>query len=127
MHPWTFTATEYLAESLDGTRVEGAFTGDRRQKIDRVVRWSAIYDPPTSKGALTYVLDAPDDDDWRTRYWDVPGAYRKHYLATFLNKTIPADKEFRYRVVTMPFEAAQDDWKDAAAQVAESCAGLDVR
>jgi len=122
MHPWTFTATEYLAESLDGIRIEGSFTGDRQQKIDKATRWSAIYDPPTEKGALTYVLDAPADDDWRTRYWDVPGVYRKHYLATFLNKTVPADREYRYRILTVPFEATQDRWRDTAERVADSCA-----
>lgn len=122
MHPWTFTATEYLAESLDGTRVEGSFTGDRQQKIDRATRWSAIYDPPSAKGALTYVLDAPADDDWRTRYWDVPSVYRKHYLATFLNKTVPADMEYRYRIATVPFEATQDRWRDTASRLADSCA-----
>jgi len=124
MHPWMFTATEYLAESLEGTRIEGSFTGDRQQKIDKATRWSAVYDPPTNKGALTYVLDAPADDDWRTRYWDVPGVYRKHYLATFLNKIVPIDTEYRYRIATVPFEATQDRWKDTAAQVADSCAAI---
>jgi hypothetical protein len=122
MHPWTATATEYLAESLDGTPAEGAFTGDKGQKIDKATRWSAIYDAPTEKGAVTYVLDAPADDDWRTRYWDVPGVYRKHYLATFLNKTVPTGREFHYRVVTVPFESAKQHWKDAAAEVAGRCA-----
>lgn len=121
MHPWTFTATEYLAESLDGTRVEGLFTGDKQQKVDMATRWSAIYDPPSKKGAVTHVLDAPADDDWRTRYWDVPDVYRKHYLATFLNKTVPAGRKFHYRIVTIPFEAAEENWKDAAARVASSC------
>jgi len=122
MHPWTFTATEYLAESLDGNRIEGSFTGDKGQKVDRPVRWSAIYDAPTEKGAVTYVLDVPADDDWRTRYWDVPSVYRKHYLATFINKTIPTDREFHYRVVTMPFKSGTQHWKDAAAEVAGRCA-----
>ena len=124
MHPWTFTATEYLAESLDGARIEGTFTGDKVQKIDKATRWSAIYDPPTKKGAVTYVLDAPAEDDWRTRYWDVPNVYRKHYLATFLNKTIPAAKEFHYRIVTVPFEAVPAQWQETAARVAGSCAAL---
>jgi len=124
MHPWTFTATEYLAESLDGTRVEGTFTGDKGQKIDKATRWSAIYDAPIEKCAVTYVLDALADDDWRTRYWDVPGVYRKHYLATFLNKTVPAGREFRYRVVTVPFESATQRWKGTAARVAVVCAAM---
>jgi hypothetical protein len=59
MHPWTDTATEYMAEALDGTREEGVFNGDGKQKIDQATRWSAIYDGPSSKGVLSYVLEAP--------------------------------------------------------------------
>ncbi len=121
MHPWTPTATEYYAELLDGTTMEGTFDGDRAQKLDRAVRWSAIYDGPSGKGAITCVLDAPADDDWRTRYWDVPDRYRKHYLATFLGRTVPADQEFCYRVVTVPFEATHQQWKKEAARVAATC------
>lgn len=47
MHPWTPTATEYLAELSDGTRLEGVFNGDRKQKIDKPTRWSAVYDGPS--------------------------------------------------------------------------------
>ena len=118
MHPWTPTATEYCAELLDGTHAGGAFTGDRTQKIDQATRWSAIYDGPSGKGAVTCVLNAPSDDDWRTRYWDVPDRYRKHYLATFLSRTVPPGREFHYRVVTVPFEAASERWKEEAARVA---------
>ena len=121
MHPWTPTVTEYCAELLDGTLVEGVFTGDRGHRIDKATRWSAIYDGPSGKGAVTCVIDAPRDDDWRTRYWDMPGRYRKHYLVTFLNKTIPADREFHYRVVTVPFEAIKEQWKAEAARVAGLC------
>lgn len=118
MHPWTFTATEHCAELPDGTRVSGSFDGDRRQKIDKPTRWSAIYDGPSGKGAVTYVLDAPKDDDWRTRYWDINDRYRKHYFVTFLNKTVPADREFHYRVATAPFASAQPRWQEAAARLA---------
>jgi hypothetical protein len=124
MHPWTHTATEYCAELLDGTHSGGAFTGDKAQKIYQATRWSAIYDGPSGKGAMTCVLEAPPDDDWRTRYWDVHDRYRKHYLATFLGKTVPRGREFCYRVVTVPFEASQQQWKDEAARVAQTCAPL---
>jgi hypothetical protein len=121
MHPWALSVTEYLAELPDATRVEGRFQGDGGQKVDQTVRWSAIYDGPSGKGAVTYILDTPADDTARTRYWDVSGGYRKHYLATFLSSTVPANEEFHYRVVTVPFEADQQHWKDEAARVAESC------
>jgi len=72
------------------------------------------------KGAVTCVLEAPSNDDWRTRYWDVPDRYRKHYLATYLGRTVPPDREFHYRVVTVPFEAQSKQWKEQAQRVAES-------
>ncbi len=121
MHPRTVTATDYLAELTDGSRLEGAFQGDGGQRIDRAVHWSAIYDRPTRKGVVTFVANVPDDDDWRTRYWDLPDRYRKHYLTTFLNSTVPSGKELHYRVVTVPFEADPKQWKEAAAAVAENC------
>lgn len=121
MHPWTFTATEYLAELRDGSRLEGPFVGDHKFRVDRATRWSAIYDGPTGKGAVTYVLDAPQDDDWRTRYWDISDRYRKHYFVTFMDKTVPAGREFLYRVVTVPFEALGPRWKAEAGRVAQEC------
>lgn len=120
MHPWTPGMTRYCAELPDGSRVEGDFTGDRAQKVDRPTRWSAVFGSASGKGAVTCVLDAPAGDDWRTRYWDVPGRYRKHYLATFLSKTVPADREFHYRVVTVPFESSDERWTEEAARLAGS-------
>lgn len=119
MHPWTVTATDFLAELPDGSRVEGAFEGNRGQRIDQAVRWSAIYDASTGKGVVTYVVDVPEGDDWRTRYWDLPDRYRKHYFTTFLNRSVPADKEFHYRVRNIPFEADAKLWHKVATQLAE--------
>ncbi len=119
MHPWTPTATEYCAELLDGTRVEGSFTGDKSQKIDKATRWSAIYDGPSQKGAVSYVLSTPQNAEWRTRYWDQPERYRKHYFVTFLKETVPADVTFRYRMLTVPFESTPDRWKQTVASLVQ--------
>lgn len=125
MHPWTNTATEYCAELLDGSRIEGAFNGDKKMKVDKPTRWSAIYDGPSGKGAVTYVLVAPEDGSWRTWYWDISDRYRKHYFATFINQTVPAGKESHYRIATVPFEAAADQWKAEAARIAQTCKDLE--
>jgi len=121
MHPWTPTATEYLAELPDGSRVAGRFDGDGTQKIDKPTRWSAIYDGPSGAGAVTCVLAAPAGDDWRTRYWDKPPSYRKHYFVTNLKRTIPAGEQAHYRVAVQPFAATVEAWPGEAARVAAEC------
>ena len=122
MHPWVDAATDFLAELPDGSKVEGAFNSDGGQKVDKPVRWSAIYVAPMGKGAVTYVAAVPAGRTWSTRYWDKGGVYRKHYLTTFMGETVPTGEEFHYRAITMPFAAGQDAWKEAAAKVAAACA-----
>ena len=118
MHPWTQTGTEFCGAGSDGAAIAGVFSGDKKQKVDRATRWSAVYDGPSGKGALVYVLAA--DSDFRTRYWDVPDRYRKHYFVTFLGATVPAEREFCYRIVCAPFAAPAASWREKAAQVADA-------
>lgn len=118
MHPWVHDMSDFLAELPDGNRVEGAFVGDKAQKVSRPTRWSAVYSRTLGRGAVTVVWDVPDDLPWQTRYWDVPEVYRKHYFTTFVNAEVPTGREFRYRVVTIPFAADAESWQQTAAAVA---------
>lgn len=115
MHPWTTEMSDYLAELPDGTKVNGAFDGDSKQKISQPVKWSAVYSQMLGKGAVTIVWDIPADLPWQTRYWDVPTRYRKHYLTTFMNAEVPVDRDLRYRVVTIPFAATAEEWQAKVA------------
>lgn len=121
MHPWVETCTEFLAELPDGTKVEGTFVGDGKMKVDKPTKCSAIFDPTTSMGGVTCVLAVPEGRDWRTWYWDRPPSYRKHYMNTFQNDTVPAGEEFHYRIITAPFAAKQEEWKKEAEKVANRC------
>jgi hypothetical protein len=118
MHPWVHDMSDYLAELPDGSRVDGEFVGDKAQKISQPTRWSAVYSRTLGRGAVTVVWDVPEDLPWQTRYWDVPDVYRKHYFTTFINAEVPTGREFRYRVVTIPFAADAADWQKIAADVA---------
>ena len=99
-------------------------------KTSRSSRWSAIYDAPSGMGAVARVLDAPSDDDWRTRYWDVPDRHRKHYLMTFQNRTVPAEREFPYRVATLlilcPYPLFPYSYPGDATHRARSCSSAAV-
>jgi hypothetical protein len=118
MHPWTTQMSDYLAELPDGTQVSGTFVDDKKQKINKPVKWSAVYSQELAKGAVTVVWDVPEDLPWQTRYWDMPGRYRKHYFTTFMGAEVPTGREFRYRVVTLPFAAPAADWQAKAKALA---------
>jgi len=120
MHPWTPTATEFAAERADGEMISGAFNGQRDFKVDAPTRWSAVYDEPTGKGAVIIVLDTPEDEPWKTWYWDIDGRYRKHYLVTFLNQTVPPGRDFRYRVAIVPFAAEKATWREEARRIGQT-------
>lgn len=117
MHPWDPGMTDFLAETRDGTLIRGTFDNDKKQEVDVATPWSAVFDAKRRRGAVTVVLEAPADD-WRTRYWDVPERYRKHYFTTFLNSTVPAGRTFRYRIVTVPFRADTDACEHPARTIA---------
>ena len=120
MHPWTTQMSGFAAELTDGTRISGVFVDDKKQKICKPLKWSAVYSRELGKGGVTVVWDVPADLPWETRYWDMPKRYRKHYFTTFVGKEVPLDRELRYRIVTIPFTATAEEWQAKAAEVAAS-------
>lgn len=118
MHPWVTEMSHYAGETVDGELVTGEFKGDKGMRIAAPVSWSAVFSETLQKGALTIVLDVPDDVPWNVRYWDVPKRYRKHYLMSFAGMTVPAGRPYRYRVLTIPFEADSPGWLTQARSMA---------
>ncbi len=118
MHPWDPAMTHYVGEQSNGTVLRGTFDNDKKQELDVPTAWSAVYNEAQERGALTVVLEAPDQD-WRTRYWDVPKRYRKHYFTTFLAGAVLAGTRYDYRIVTIPFQADTGDWENRARKLAE--------
>jgi hypothetical protein len=120
MHPWVPAMSHFLAERLDGQRVEGRFVDDKSMKVSAPVRWSAVFSETLGKGAVTAVLEVPAELPWEVRYWDMPERYRKHYFVVFSNATVEPGRTWRYRVVTQPFAAAPEAWQRLAADLARS-------
>ncbi len=114
MHPWVPAMSHFLAEGVDGGPIEGGFAGGGAMRIGAPVRWSAVYSETLGKGAVTRVLEVPDGVPWQVRYWDVPERYRKHYFMVFSKTTVEPGAEYRFRVVTVPFAAPLDGWREAA-------------
>jgi hypothetical protein len=118
MHPWVPAMSDFLAEGTDGTLNEGRFADDKGMKVCAPVRWSAVFSEALGKGAVTRVLEAPAGLPWEVRYWDMPERYRKHYFMVFSNATVEPGRTYRYRVLTIPFAATADTWRETARGVA---------
>ena len=116
MHPWVPSMSHYFGEKTDGSRVRGRFNDDKAMEIDAPTRWSAVYDEAQKIGAVTLVVAAPEDH-WRTRYWDVPNRYRKHYFTTFQDQVIPAKETFTYQILTLPFRTNTENWEDTVLRL----------
>jgi len=120
MHPWVTAMNQFLAEGTDGTAMEGPFVDDKGMKVNAPVRWSAVFSESLGKGAVTRVLEVPDGLPWQVRYWDMPERYRKHYFVIFEKASVTPGTTYRYRVVTVPFAAAADAWKETARALGRS-------
>lgn len=118
MHPWDPAMTHFAGEQFDGTMLRGIFDNDKKQELNVPTKWSAVYNRAQERGAVTVVLLAPETG-WRTRYWDVPNRYRKHYFTTFVDDTLRAEHPVSYRIVTLPFQAAFHHWENHARNVAD--------
>ena len=119
MYAWTPTATEYLFGMDDGSRKSGKFlesSAKPTEGLEKTARWLAVYDGPSGKGAVTYLLSQPADAEAWFQYTDAPGIYRKLRLMSFVGKTIPAGFDGTFRMVTGFFSAAPEQWKAAAEQ-----------
>jgi hypothetical protein len=116
MHPWVTDMSDYLAETETGETISGEFVGDKGMKIQKPVRWSAVYSRTLEAGAVTVVVDTPDGIDWDARYWDVPDRYRKHYFTTFVKQALPAGQDLHYRVIVLPYEADPADWQQTVRE-----------
>ena len=118
MHPWTVTATEYLAGGEGKPEVGGVFADTKDFHVKQDLDWVAEYDAPSGKGLVSRLLRKPEIGGATILLWDVPKTYRKFYLRCFTAKTVPAGFAGTYEMVTGFFEAEPATWKDVARTLA---------
>ena len=104
MYAWTPTATHYLFGSSTGETKEGAFLLKPDEKPRYITEegmvWGGVYDPSSQKGTVSVVLKSPEAGKNSFLIADAPNVYRKLYLMTFSDATVPAGFDATYRIVT---------------------------
>lgn len=120
MHAWTPTVSAYLAGN-DGEEPSGEPLPDGVERgfhINKPVDWAAVFEPTNKQFAVSRLLESPTGIKTFSKIWNVPGTYRKYYLESFTNDTVPAGFEGTWKMVTAFGESEKDQWEAKASVVA---------
>lgn len=110
MYPWAVSTTDYIAETIKGKLEKGKFN-NKGFKLNKQVKWSAVYDSKNQFGAIIKNVTTPKGTPCFTKYWDTPDRYKKHYLHAMSNSEVKPGKEYKYSVEVIPFIAPANSWE----------------
>lgn len=125
MHAWRPTVSGWLAgrdanpEELLAGELHDGDEISRRFFINDNVDWIAVYEPESGQFAVSKLLEKPAAVKATSKIWNVPGSYRKYYLTSFHNETVPSGFRGTWKMVTGFGSAAPGEWEVAARKMAE--------
>lgn len=134
MYAWSSSMKFWLMSDSEGILREGAFSeaeqGDSSVVYQQMAKWLAVYDPESKTGAVTVVspvsvsrstdvAEAFLPEEYAVQIVDAPNVYRKLYLVSFSDRTVPEGFRGTYRMKTAFMTAEQGEWQTAAKQIAE--------
>jgi len=131
MHAWNPSVRSYLAGTdEDGVVDSGSFAdteeATRKFHVQSPVDWIAVHDPEIGRFAVSRLLAYPEAAGQDSQIWNVPGVYRKYYLTSFRNATVPAGFSGVWEMVTAFGEAEAADWAEAATALASALRGAQM-
>lgn len=127
MYAWTPTATVYLFGDDQGIRSRGTFLPDSAKATeggDKAARWMAVYDAPSGKGAVSYLVKQPPKTGTWLQFTDAPKVYRKMRVLFFPEQIMPAGFDGTFQTATGFFSATESEWETKAQQLATELKSL---
>lgn len=125
MHAWVPTVSAFIAakDAEPKNILTESLRDDpdvvRKFYINEAVDWIAVFEPVSGQFAVSRLLEAPGIGGHSSKIWNVPPTYRKFYLTSFQNQTVPKDFQGTWRMVTAFGSSAPDTWESAARELAQ--------
>ena len=120
MRAWMAGATGVLARSRSGEELHLVLDdAERKDYLLKDIAWAAVYDAKSGKGAVSYLIARPALGGADLGIVSAPRVYRKYYVRSFVNQTVPAGFSGTYKMVTGFFKAPADHWQVAARKLAD--------
>ena len=119
MHAWKPEISEFYTHSK-GQKISGELNdleeNHRKFFINSRAPWTAVFDPTSNQFAVSKILASPalDAAAHSSKIWNVPDTYRKFYLTSFANETVPAGFTGTWRMVTTFGRSVPENWKKNA-------------
>lgn len=124
MHAWAPTVSAFIAgrDANPGQVMTGVLNDDaalaRKFYINEPVDWMSVYEPKSGQYGVSRLLETPPQGKPISMIWNVPGSYRKYYLKSFTNETVPAGFTGTWKMVTTFGAAPEAEWEAAARKTA---------
>ncbi len=119
MHAWKPEISEFYTHSK-GKKISGELNNleenHRKFFINAPAPWTAVFDPTSNQFAVSKILATPalDGAAHSSKIWNVPDTYRKFYLTSFSNETVPAGFNGTWKMVTTFGRSVPENWKKNA-------------
>jgi hypothetical protein len=117
MHPFLPATTEWIAESADGSPMEGVFESKSGHALTSDVKWTAVYDPSAQRVSLAWYPVALRGQALKTFYWDKT-VYHKLYNQIFSHADVAKGTKIEVNVIVTCAEADPASWKEKARSLA---------
>ena len=131
MHAWKPSCSHFLYRSDSDPDAEMSIelldddSVAKKFYIERPVEWVALFEPQSSQFGVSRLLESPEEAKPFSRIWNVPGTYRKYYLQSFSNATVPAGFEGTWQMVTAFGESEFEQWENSARELAAALSPYD--
>jgi hypothetical protein len=119
MHAWKPEISEFCTH-VGGQTVSGKLNdleeNHRKFFINKPASWTAVFDPTSNQFAISKILASPGGDAaaHSSKIWNVPDTYRKYYLTSFSNETVPTGFSGTWKMVTGFGKSIPENWKKNA-------------
>lgn len=120
MSPWDPQMTDYYGVGIDDKVYSGEFTTDGKFKIQKDIKWAAVYNRNDKRGAIEVITEAEQKVGRKWFFFWDKGVYKKGYFRCMSRAKIPEGHKAQYTLIRGFFEASPEQWQSVATEKAEN-------
>lgn len=118
MSPWVPQMTDYYSVGVDEKVYAGEFNNNRKFKIQKDVKWAALYNRDIQYGAVMVINEAKQNVGKKCFFFWDKGNYKKAYFRCLAGAKMPAGDKAEYTLTRGFFFSTPEQWTKTATDKA---------